>query len=218
MGRGRLCQSPRLQHPERPVLLQWYLPLHTAIHSSGRHRLIGLRDHIPSPAAESLQCWTVCSAMCNDYVQISDQTRLYSDFNCDGVLENTSKIHSARELQQRATNLHTNSQVGWNNDPLPDSQSLPYDRRGHNPHQGVHGQSRVSCKVAPLVYKSAKNRVSLWSKDDQTKTLADQSKNECGFIGHNFGAQGWAPAVDRQICTCRKKYPGVEPGCGTQMK
>ena len=196
-----MCQSPRLQHPGRPVLLQWYLPLHTAILSSGRRRLIGLRDHIPSPAAESLQCWTACSAMCSDYVKICGQLRLYSDFKCDGVLDNTSKFHNARELQQRGINLHTNSQVGWNNGLLPDCQSLPYDRRGHDPHQGVHGQSWVSCKLAPLVYKPAKHRVSLWSKDDQTKTLADQSKNECGSIGQDFGAQGWAPAVDRQICT-----------------
>lgn len=203
-----MCQSSGLQHPGRPVLLPWCLPLHTSIHNSGRNRLTGLRNHIPSPTAESLQCWTACSAMCNDYAKISGKTRLYSDFNCDGVLENTSKIHSARKLQQRGTNLHTNSQVGWNNGPLPDSQSLPYDRRGHDPHQGVHGQSRVSCKFAPLVYKPAKHRVTLWSKDDQTKTLADQSKNECGSIGHDFGAQGRAPAVDRQICTFRNQTQG----------
>ncbi len=143
--------------------------------------------------------------------------KLYSDFNCDSVLENTRKFYNAWELQQRSKNLHTNSQVGWDSCPLPDSQSLPYDRRGHDPHQGVHGQPRVSCKLAPLVYVSAQNTVSLWSKDNQTKTLADQSKNKCGSIGHNFGAQGWAPTVDRQICTFRNQIQ-VEPACGTQMK
>ncbi len=129
---------------------------------------------------------------------MSGHTRLYSDFGCDSLLENTSKFHNERELQQRSNEVHTDSEVGWNNCPLPDSQSLPYDRRGHDPHQGVHGQSRVTCKLAPLVYVSAKNRVSLWSKDDQTKTLADQSKNQRGSIDTTL-----APRAGPQQLTVR---------------